>query len=77
MCTSTTGSWTHDPQLTVVQPFGATRSDEDSEDVLDVETVHSIAPGAGIIVVDAHTAKLSAAAQAANMIDGASLLRAS
>ena len=66
-----------DPQLTVVQPFGATRSDEDSEDVLDVETVHSIAPGAGIIVVDAHTAKLSAAAQAANMIDGASLLRAS
>jgi subtilase family serine protease len=65
-----------DPQLTVVQPFGASRSDEDSEDVLDVETVHSIAPGAAIVVVDAHTAKLSAAAQAANMIDGASLLRA-
>jgi subtilase family serine protease len=37
-----------DPQLTVVQPFGATRSDQDSEDVLDVETAHSIAPGAAI-----------------------------
>lgn len=47
-----------------------------SEDVLDVETLHTLAPGASLVVVDAHTSTPTPSAAAADQIDGTAYLRA-